>query len=118
MDRLFLLKPGFLDANVDQQGRKYYCPSCAAIEGALFYYPHLREKLEVIYIDFPRPRQAIVDLIGEAYQRCPMLIIGEERDGAKFSSSLKESNGMKFLNSTDQIMHYLAVTYGVGFPHP
>ena len=118
MDKLFLLKPGFSDVNVDQEGRMYYCPSCAAIEGLLSYYPHLREKLEIIYVDFPRPRTAIVDLIGEANQGCPVLVIGTKGAGGVSNEGIKEAHGNYFISATQQIMAYLAATYTIGFPHP
>ena len=69
-DRLFLLKPGFMD-----QGKgPYFCPGCAMVEGMLSFYPGLRDKIEVNYIDFPRPRPALVAEIGEENQGCPKLI--------------------------------------------
>jgi len=118
MDKLFLLKPGFKDAAVDEEGRKYYCPSCAAIEGVLYYYPQLREKLEVIYIDFPRPRKEIIELLGEAHQGCPVLVIDESRRETIAADSVKEAKGRKFINTATDIMNHLATNYNVGYPHP
>jgi hypothetical protein len=54
-DRLYLLKPDFLD-----QGKAYFCPGCAQVEGMLSFYPALREKIEVFYTEFPRPRPRLV----------------------------------------------------------
>jgi len=118
MDKLFLLKPGFADASIDPQDRMYYCPSCAAIEGVLSYYPYLREKLEVVYVDFPRPRTAIVSLIGEANQGCPVLIIDSDRGEVMYTEVVKEANDYLFINSTEGIMQYLAAVYGIDYPHP
>jgi hypothetical protein len=78
----------------------------------------LREKLEVIYVDFPRPRKEIIDLLGEAYQGCPVLVIDESRVKTRAVDSLKEANGKRFINSTTDILNYLAIAYAVGFPHP
>ena len=47
MDILFLLKPGFTDGARDQEGKRYYCPSCAYLEGVLACCPELREKLDM-----------------------------------------------------------------------
>ena len=35
MDTLFLLTPGFTDSVRDGEGKKYYCPDCAFLEGVL-----------------------------------------------------------------------------------
>ncbi len=72
-DRLYLLKPNFLD-----QGKIYFCPGCAQVEGMLSFYPALREKIEVQYIEFPRPRPSLVAEVGEENQGCPKLVLGGE----------------------------------------
>ena len=118
MDKLFLLKPGFIDSNVDQEERTYYCPDSAAIEGVLVYHPQLREQLEVIYVDFPKPRKEIVDLIGEANQGCPVLVVNVSTSVKSDGKDGKVSNGYQFFNATKQIMNYLADKYKLGFPHP
>lgn len=100
MDKLFLLKPDFQDTK-RIKGKSYYCPPCTLIEGVLSFYPILREKLEIHYIDYARPRPAIIELIGETNQSCPVLI---KPDGT-------------FINNPDFILHYLAETYGIGYPH-
>ena len=72
--RLFLLKPGFMD-----QGRDHTSPpGCVVVEGMLSFYPGFRDKIEVNYIDFPRPRPGLVALIGAENQSCPKLILGGE----------------------------------------
>ena len=66
-DRLFLLKPGFRDPA--QPAQVFYCPGCAEIAGLLGFYPLLLERLEVHYIDYPRPRLELAPLLGEAIRR-------------------------------------------------
>jgi hypothetical protein len=100
MKKLFLLKPDFQDINRNADAR-YICPPCTMLEGILSFYPRLREELEVRYIDFPRPRPAIIDLIGEANQSCPVLIL---EDGS-------------FINEPDDIIRHLVEIHGVGKPH-
>ena len=75
MDILFLLSPNFTDGARDSEGKRYYCPSCAFLEGVLHYCPELREKLDIRYIDFPRPRREIIALVGDANQGCPNLVL-------------------------------------------
>ena len=100
MGNLFLLKPDFQDVNRNAESR-YFCPPCALIEGVLSFYPQLRNELEVTYVDFVRPRQAIIDLIGEENQGCPVLIL---EDGS-------------FLNETDAIIQHLNKKYKIGQAH-
>jgi hypothetical protein len=35
MDILFLLTPGFTDSARDREGKRYYCPDCAFLEGVI-----------------------------------------------------------------------------------
>lgn len=100
MGNLFLLKPDFQDVNRNAESR-YFCPPCALIEGVLSFYPQLRNELEVTYVDFVRPRQAIIDLIGEENQGCPVLIL---EDGS-------------FLNETDAIIQHLTEKHKIGQAH-
>jgi hypothetical protein len=100
MEKLFLLKPDFHDFNRNSE-TKYFCPPCALIEGVLSFYPQLRKELEVTYVDFVRPRPAIVDLIGAENQGCPVLIL---EDGS-------------FLNDADKIIQHLTKNYQIGQAH-
>ena len=100
MEKLFLLKPDFIDPKLDPE-KKYFCPNCAIIEGLFIYCPHLRRQLEVHQVDFPRPRPAIVELIGEENQSCPVLI---KEDGS-------------FINETRDIIQYLTTQYHIGHKH-
>lgn len=110
-DRLYLLKPNFLD-----QGKAYFCPGCAQVEGMLSFYPALREKIEVFYIGFPRPRPRLVAEIGEENQGCPKLVIGGEGDVPQ-GIAVGEANGRRFISAPLEICNYLAAAYGVGAPH-
>ncbi len=100
MEKLFLLKADFLDLTRGD-GKRYFCPDCALIEGLLSYYPRLTSELEVKYVNFARPRQVLVDLIGEENQSCPVLVL---------------ENGL-FLNDTNEIIRHLNLYHRVGFQH-
>lgn len=67
-DLLFVLKEKFEDG----PGQFFYCPHCAEIMGLLAYFPQLRHQLDVRYVDFPKPRKDLVELIGEPNQNCPI----------------------------------------------
>jgi Protein of unknown function (DUF3088) len=117
MDRLFLLNPGFKDLNLNQSHR-YYCPHCAMIEGILQYYPHLKEELDIDYVDFARPRMAVVELLGEENQGCPVLIIHPEENPEMDLSYFKRHEQLLFIDSAELIARYLAVKFGIALPHP
>jgi hypothetical protein len=112
-DHLFLLKPGFEDG---ADGKRYYCPHSAQVEGILSFYPILRMEMDVTYVKFPRPRQPIVDLIGGENQSAPVLVVG---DAAAIPKQLKPTvaQGRSFFSGEDAIAEYLALRYGIGWPH-
>ncbi len=100
MKKLFLLKADFQDTSRGE-GKRYFCPDCVMLEGLISYYPQLSNELEVKYVSFSRPRQAIVNLIGEANQSCPVLVL---------------ENG-SFINETSDIIRHLTEYHKVGHPH-
>lgn len=100
MEKLFLLKADFEDKN-RADGKLYFCPECSPIEGLLSYYPRLRNELEIHYLDFNRPRQVLVGLLGEENQSCPVLVL---------------ENG-SFINDMNEIVRYLTENHQVGHSH-
>jgi hypothetical protein len=116
MAKLFLLKSDFTDSNADSQGLKYYCPHCATVEGVLAYFPELKDKIEIEYVDFQRPRPKVVDTIGENNQSCPVLVL--QQGEAQVDTSYFSSYGDKvFVNSTKLILRFLAENYGISYSH-
>ena len=113
-DRLFLLRPDW-----SAEGRAWFCPACATVEGFLGYYPAVRDQIEVVYVPYEKPRQAIVALLGEAHQNSPMLVLAapfahpDLRDG-----DLQAANGRWFATDDGPVTRYLAARYGVSPPHP
>ena len=117
MDILFMLSPGFTDSARDAEGKLYYCPDCAFLEGVLACCPALRTQLDIRYVAYPRPRREIVELVGDAHQGCPNLIL----DPANHRF-VDESRFHRFgdrLHSTDTrvIVDYLAERYGAMTAH-
>ena len=100
MKKLFLLKADFQDA-ARADGKRYFCPDCVMIEGLLSYYPRLLNELEVKYVNFARPRQVLVDLLGEENQSCPVLVL---EDGT-------------FINETAGIIQHLIEKHQIGHSH-
>lgn len=117
MPTLFLLKPDFLDSNLDENA-KFYCPSCAQVLGILTYYPELQDKLDIKFIDFERPRKEIVELIGEENQGCPNLVLSKDEAAVlEDTSYLNEHGDYFFQNEVQLIAEFLAEHYDIGLPH-
>lgn len=118
-DALFLLTPDFEDPAKGPEA--FFCPETALVEGMLAFYPKLRAQVDVHYIGFRKPRAAIVSLLGEQVQSCPILVLSDE-SVATFTGradvTLGESNGRAYIRKDVEICRYLATRYGVGEPHP
>ena len=110
-ERLFLLHPDWHDA----EGGPWFCPAGAYIEGVLAFYPQLRGALDVVYLDHPRPRAAVIAEVGDAHQSCPLLLLDEALEWA--DAQVSQATGRRFLQD-HAIAPYLAARYGVGRPHP
>lgn len=110
-DRLFLLNPDWYD----DVGGPWYCPPGAIVEGVLAFYPRLAEQLAITRLDFVRPRRPVVEVLGEANQSCPVLVL----DGsfAWPDARVSEETGHRFLQD-EAIIPYLTARYGIGAPHP
>ncbi len=111
-DILFLL-PADL---VDEDGR-WYCRECAEVCGVLAYYPRLADVLDIREVAHPKPRAAIVELIGEAHQNAPTLVIGDDARVVPAQVPVKQANGRRFVDDAKSIGLYLAAAYGIGRPH-
>lgn len=112
-DILFLLPADFHDG-----GARWYCRECAEVHGLLALYPRLADQLDVRILDFPRPRPAMVELLGEAHQNAPTLVIGDPARAVPEHVAVKSANSRRFIDSAKPIGEYLAAAYGIGRPHP
>ncbi|GAB4066224.1 DUF3088 domain-containing protein [Ancylobacter sonchi] len=112
-DTLLLLKPGFADPAYP--GQLFYCWHCALIEGVLASFLELAEGLDVERIAWPRPRQAVIDLVGEANQSLPLLVLAA---GASSRHQTGTHAGRGFIADKDAILAALAERHGFPDPHP
>ena len=117
MDKLFLLNPSFTDNRLEPKDQLYFCPFNAMLEGVLKYYPELKDELEIIYVNFERPRQPICELLGEEHQGTPLLII-ENKDLDISTLNVKDYNGKSFIVGPSDIVNYFALAYKIPIPHP
>jgi hypothetical protein len=113
-DQLFLLLPSFADPRAGPG--LFHCPFSARIEGMLAFYPFLRSRMDVHYLDFPRPRTAIVDLIGPEQQSCPVIVLPP--GAADIPGTTRSPTGRLFINDSSAIASYFAEVHGIPAPHP
>ncbi len=110
---LFMLSPW----TEDNGAGPYYCPDCGVVEGFLYYSPEIRAEIEIVSVDFPRPRVEIVELLGLEHQGSPVLILAE---GATPPAEALQSmsSGRYFINYPIAICNFLGKLYGGVLPHP
>ena len=108
---LFLLRAGFPDPKLGPGG--FYCPECATVAGLLYYYPELRESLDVRLVDAPRPRPEVVALVGEENQSCPVLVLPP----GDLPAGVPTAAGRAFVSGPGPIVDFLAARYGTARSH-
>ena len=112
-DRLFMLKPGYQDGGEGP----FYCPGSLKLEGLLAWFPQVRQALDVQYMEFPRPRKVLVDLIGADNQGAPVLVLGGPPPTGVNAAQVKQHNGTNFVNGSDHILAYLSAAHGLPTDH-
>ncbi|AZO48902.1 MAG: DUF3088 family protein [Mesorhizobium sp.] len=110
---LFLLAPDFEDAKFP--GQHFFCRHSALVEGVLTSFPALLDAIEVRRIAFPRPRAEVVELIGEANQALPVLVLPAGQSSACASG---EANGRQFVSGAERIIDALVEDRLIPPPHP
>lgn len=115
-DVLFLLPASFADVALD--GRRFHCPACVHVEGLLACFPTLRDQLDIRYVEYPRPREAIVELLGPDHQGCPVLVVFDESRAAVADVQSSAATGRLFVDGPTAIAAYLAETQGIAPAHP
>jgi hypothetical protein len=107
-----MLRPGFFQGSEGP----FYCGDSVSVEGLLGFFPQLRSEIDIEYIDAPRPRMAIIELIGEANQSAPVLVLGAGRVPLDDGVAIRVHNKTRFIDSPDDIRQYLSSQYGVARP--
>ncbi|HJV43164.1 DUF3088 family protein [Caulobacter sp.] len=110
-DTLYLLNTSF-----EKDGALRFCPDCAMMEGYLATFPQLRDMLDIVRVDYPRPRPALVDRLGEAHQNAPTLILAAPSADAGPHGEIQSANGLSFLTDARPITRWLAARYGLAAP--
>jgi hypothetical protein len=112
-DRLFILQAGFSDPAYPDQ--RFYCWHCMLMEGLLASYPDLASRIDVERIAWPKPRAAVVGLIGAENQSVPLLVLADDAPSGLETGSFE---GRRFVAGKDAILQVLAARHGLPDPHP
>jgi hypothetical protein len=108
-DQLYLLRPGFMNAGMGP----LYCSDSAPVEGVLSFFPQLRVLVDIHYLEFPRPRKALIEALGESNQSLPVLILAPERQLKDQELEPSQVNGKVFFTDEKSIRHYLSTQYNL-----
>jgi len=106
-DQLYLLRPGFYS---DGRG-PLYCGDSAPVEGLLSFFPQLRERLEVHYLEFARPRSILVRSLGDEHQSLPALVLSGDTTVRRRDLVPRLAKGKRFFAEERVIRSYLTSQY-------
>lgn len=112
-DKLIIVKADFVDPAYP--GKQFYCWHCALMEGLLASFPRMLDKMDVERIAWPRPRRALIDLVGAENQSVPLLILADDAPAGRETGSFGE---LRFVDEKDAILKALTVRHGIPHPHP
>lgn len=112
-DRLYLLDPQFEESAYP--GRSFYCRDCVTIDGLLARFPDKASELEVIRIAYPRPRDAVIAVVGEAHQNLPLLVLAPGADAALADGRHGDT---RFVSDFKGLLHALHIRHGFPEAHP
>ena len=112
-DKLFILKTPFKDTAYP--GQDFYCWNCILMEGLLKMFPKLEARMDVERIDFLRPRESVIEHVGEENQSLPTLVLA---DNAPKGIETGEYKNTRFVKGKDAIMQALNARHGIPIPHP
>lgn len=112
-DKLFLLNMGFNDDNYP--GEQFFCPDCTLLEGLLAKNPKLANAIEVTYVRFEKPRQAVIEWAGEQNQSLPLLVLPQ---GEHSDLPATEHHGRECLSDLNAILAALSARHALPKKHP
>jgi hypothetical protein len=112
-DTLIIIKPDFADPALP--GTRFYCWHCALMEGVLASFPELATRIDILRVEWPRPRREVIDLIGAENQSLPVLILADDADDGLETG---RHDGRRFVAGKEAILDALSSRHGIAFPHP
>ncbi|WP_366523355.1 DUF3088 family protein [uncultured Roseobacter sp.] len=112
---LYLLRSEFAD--VQAGNTSFYCPQCLLVEGLLAVFPHVRQNLDIRYVDFDRPRGDMSLYVGDN-QSCPQLVFPDEDHNYSTVQSLSGNSPARRIDNVSDILTYLIQRFDLPRPHP
>lgn len=109
-DTLFLLPPGFYDRDARQ-----YCPECAELWGLLSWFPAVKESLDIVYVPIAKPRDAMVERLGDKNQNAPTLVLAGDSPGFE-NCGIMTRRGERFIDNARDMGRYYAMRFGMPEP--
>lgn len=107
--KLFLMKPGFHNLGMGP----FYCGDSVSIEGMLAFFPELRRQIDIEYIEFSKPRRALVELLGEDGQSVPVLVLHHSYEGDGIGISVSNSHRLRFIDDEKDIRGFLSAQFNM-----
>jgi hypothetical protein len=111
-DRLYILDTQFDDPAFP--GQSFYCRDCITVDGLLSAFPKAAATLEIVRIAYPRPRQDVIALLGEANQNLPVLVLDND---APADLADGEHEGTYFVGDLKALLHALHIRHGFPEAH-
>src|ERR1700685_2381585 len=108
-DRLYLLRSGFMKGDAGP----FYCNDSVPVEGMLSFFPQLRQLLDVQYVEFARPRIALVEELGTEHQSLPVLVLASGRTPKRGTPESQSTNSRRFYVDERKIREYLSIQHGL-----
>ena len=73
--------------------------------------------IDIVHVDFQRPRQEVVEKLGIENQECPVLVLGRDVESPE-NAKKSFSTGRYFIDDPVGICDFLGKTFGGIRPHP
>ncbi|WP_367181347.1 DUF3088 family protein [uncultured Roseovarius sp.] len=112
---LYLLRSDFIDARAGNTA--FYCPQCLLVEGFLSVFPHVRQNLDIRYVDFDRPRGDMTRYVSDN-QSCPQLVFPDGDDRHSVGHSTSGISPARRIENVQHILVYLVMRFDLPQPHP
>ena len=112
-DKLIILETDFEDPAYPD--KRFYCWHCILMEGVLAAFHALANAIDVERIPWPRPRQKVIQHIGEMNQSVPVLLLA---DNAPDRLQTGIYQGRRFVEGKDAILNVFNLRYGIPLPRP
>jgi hypothetical protein len=72
--------------------------------------------LDIVRVDYARPRRVLVERLGEGHQNAPTLILAQAAPDSGPHGEIQSANGLSFLSDARPITRWLADRYGLAAP--